>query len=139
MTPSRLIRNGLTEDLKKFDVPTLNIHGDDDPDRAHRCAGRASAKIVKNATLKVYPGAPHGWPTRTGTLNADLLAFISTGQSHLSESIPAPTGFSGRSKVLNEESTMAVHNELARLTPRVTARDIPTRRQNARGNARRIR
>ena len=66
-----------TEDLKKFDVPTLIIHGDDDQIVPIDAAGRASAKLVKAATLKVYPGAPHGiTDTHKGQLNADLLAFI---------------------------------------------------------------
>jgi len=65
-----------TEDLKKFDVPTLVIHGDDDQIVPIDAAGRASAKIVRNATLKVYPGAPHGLgDTHKEQLNADLLAF----------------------------------------------------------------
>jgi non-heme chloroperoxidase len=66
-----------TEDLKKFDVPTLILHGDDDQIVPIATAGLASAKIVKNATLKVYPGAPHGLAdTHKTQLNADLLAFI---------------------------------------------------------------
>ncbi|RIL06804.1 MAG: alpha/beta hydrolase [Proteobacteria bacterium] len=65
-----------TEDLKKFDVPTLVIHGDDDQIVPIDAAGRASAKIVKGATLKVYPGAPHGMTdTHKDPLSADLLAF----------------------------------------------------------------
>ena len=66
-----------TEDLKKFDVPTLVIHGDDDQIVPIGCAGLASAKLVKNATLKVYAGAPHGIThTHKEQLNADLLAFL---------------------------------------------------------------
>ena len=66
-----------TEDLKKFDIPTLVIHGDDDQVVPIDAAGRASAKIVKNAKLIVYPGAPHGiTDTHKDQLNADLLAFI---------------------------------------------------------------
>ncbi len=66
-----------TEDLKKFNVPTLVVHGDDDQIVPIDAAGRASARIVKNATLKVYPGAPHGLTdTHKDQLNADLLAFI---------------------------------------------------------------
>ena len=64
------------EDLKRFDVPTLVIHGDDDQIVPIQAAGIASAKLVKNATLKVYPGAPHGiTDTHKQQLNADLLAF----------------------------------------------------------------
>jgi non-heme chloroperoxidase len=66
-----------TEDLKKFDVPTLIMHGDDDQIVPIVAAGLLSAKIVKNATLKVYPGFPHGMPaTNADQINADLLAFL---------------------------------------------------------------
>jgi non-heme chloroperoxidase len=66
-----------TEDLKKFDVPTLVMHGDDDQIVPIGAAGLMSAKIVKGATLKVYPGFPHGMPTTNADqINADLLAFI---------------------------------------------------------------
>lgn len=65
-----------TEDLKKFDVPTLVIHGDEDQIVPIDAAARRSAKIVKGAVLKVYPGAPHGiTDTHKDELNADLLAF----------------------------------------------------------------
>jgi non-heme chloroperoxidase len=66
-----------TEDLKKFNVPTLIIHGDDDQIVPIGASAMISSKIVKGATLKVYPGAPHGLPTtHKDQLNADLLAFI---------------------------------------------------------------
>lgn len=66
-----------TEDLKKIDVPTLVLHGDDDQIVPIGAAGLMSAKIVKGATLKVYPGAPHGMcTTLADQVNADLLAFI---------------------------------------------------------------
>jgi non-heme chloroperoxidase len=66
-----------TEDLQKFDVPTLILHGDDDQIVPIGAAGLASAKIVKNAVLKVYPGAPHGiTDTHKEQLNADLLGFL---------------------------------------------------------------
>ncbi|AXQ27523.1 alpha/beta fold hydrolase [Solimonas sp. K1W22B-7] len=66
-----------TEDLKKFDVPTLVLHGDDDQIVPIGAAGLASAKILRNATLKVYKGAPHGLSdTHKDQLNQDLLAFI---------------------------------------------------------------
>jgi non-heme chloroperoxidase len=69
-----------TEDLKKFDVPTLILHGEDDQIVPIDAAGRASAKIVKGAVLKVYPGYPHGMiTTHADVINADLLAFF--GQS----------------------------------------------------------
>jgi non-heme chloroperoxidase len=65
------------EDLKKFDVPTLILHGDADQIVPIGAAGLMSAKIVKDAKLKVYPGAPHGMcTTRADEINADLLAFI---------------------------------------------------------------
>ena len=66
-----------TEDLKKFDVPTLILHGDDDQIVPIATAGLLSAKIVKNAKLKVYPGFPHGMcTTKADQINADLLAFF---------------------------------------------------------------
>ncbi len=66
-----------TEDLKKFDVPTLIVHGDDDQVVPIDASGRASAKLVKNAKLVVYPGAPHGLTdTHKDKLNADLLEFL---------------------------------------------------------------
>lgn len=65
------------EDLKKIDVPTLVIHGDDDQIVPFADAGALTAKIVKNATLKVYPGGAHGLAdTAKDQLNADLLAFL---------------------------------------------------------------
>ena len=67
----------LTEDLKKFDVPTLILHGDDDQIVPIGASAMLSSKIVKGATLKVYPGAPHGMcTTRKDEVNADLLEFI---------------------------------------------------------------
>jgi non-heme chloroperoxidase len=66
-----------TEDLKKFDVPTLILHGDDDQIVPIGAAAIAAAKLVKNATLKIYPGAPHGLTdTHKDRLNADLLSFL---------------------------------------------------------------
>lgn len=66
-----------TEDLKKFDVPTLVVHGDDDQVVPIGRGGQASAKLVAGAKLIVYPGAPHGLTdTHKDQLNADLLAFI---------------------------------------------------------------
>lgn len=67
----------LTEDLKKFDVPTLILHGDDDQIVPIVASALLSSKIVKNATLKVYPGYPHGMcQVHKDVINADLLAFI---------------------------------------------------------------
>jgi non-heme chloroperoxidase len=66
-----------TEDLKKFSVPTLIVHGDDDQIVPIAASALASAKIVTQATVKVYPGAPHGLTdTHKERLNGDLLAFI---------------------------------------------------------------
>jgi non-heme chloroperoxidase len=66
-----------TEDLKKFDVPTLIVHGDDDQIVPIADSALLSSKIVKNSILKIYKGAPHGLPsTLKDQLNADLLAFI---------------------------------------------------------------
>jgi non-heme chloroperoxidase len=66
-----------TEDLKKFDVPTLVLHGDDDQIVPIVAAGLLSSKIVEGATLKIYPGAPHGMcTTLKDEINADLLAFF---------------------------------------------------------------
>ncbi len=68
-----------SEDLKKFDVPTLIVHGDDDQIVPIGAAALHSAKLVKNATLKIYKGAPHGVAyTHQDKLNADLLAFLKT-------------------------------------------------------------
>ncbi|MDO8665392.1 MAG: alpha/beta hydrolase, partial [Gemmatimonadales bacterium] len=68
-----------TEDLKKFDVPTLIVHGDDDQIVPIGAAALRSSKLVKNATLKIYAGAPHGLAdTHKDQLNADLLAFLTT-------------------------------------------------------------
>ena len=67
----------LTEDLKKIDVPTLILHGDDDQIVPIEATGLLSAKLVPNATLKIYPGAPHGLcTTHKDQVNEDLLNFI---------------------------------------------------------------
>ena len=66
-----------TEDLKKFDVPTLIMHGDDDQIVPIAAAAMQSSKIVKGAQLKIYKGAPHGMcTTHKDLINADLLAFM---------------------------------------------------------------
>jgi non-heme chloroperoxidase len=66
-----------TEDLKRFDIPTLIIHGDDDQIVPIADSALLSSKIVKGATLKIYPGAPHGLTfTHKEQFNADLLAFL---------------------------------------------------------------
>ncbi len=65
------------EDLKKIDVPTLVMHGDDDQIVPFHDAGELTAKIVKGAQLKVYKGYPHGMPIiHADEINKDLLAFI---------------------------------------------------------------
>jgi non-heme chloroperoxidase len=69
----------LTEDLQRIDVPTLIIHGDDDQIVPIGASALKSSKLVKDATLKVYPGAPHGlFATHKDQFNADLLAFLRT-------------------------------------------------------------
>ena len=66
----------LTEDLKKIDVPTLILHGDDDQIVPIGASAMLSSKIVKNEQLKVYKGAPHGMCTTIkDQINADLLDF----------------------------------------------------------------
>ena len=76
--------DAFTEDLKKFDVPTLILHGDDDQIVPIGASGLMSAKIVKNATLKVYRGFPHGMcTTHADQINADLLAFVEEAQQSL--------------------------------------------------------
>jgi non-heme chloroperoxidase len=69
------------EDLKKFDVPTLIIHGDDDQIVPYGNAAPLQAKLIKNATLKTYKGAPHGLcTTLKDRVNKDLLEFIQSDQ-----------------------------------------------------------
>jgi non-heme chloroperoxidase len=66
-----------TEDLKTFDVPTLILHGDDDQIVPIADSAMLSSKIIKRATLKVFPGAPHGMcSTLKNEINAELLAFF---------------------------------------------------------------
>ncbi len=75
----------LTEDLERFDVPTLIIHGDDDQIVPIAASAMRSSKIVKNAKLKVYKGAPHGLcTTHKDQANADLLEFIQAGRKYAS-------------------------------------------------------
>src|SRR4051812_42696850 len=67
----------LTEDLGKIDVPTLLLHGDDDQIVPIGASALRAAKLIKNATLKIYEGAPHGMcTTHKDRVNADLLAFL---------------------------------------------------------------
>lgn len=70
----------LTDDLKRIEVPTLIIHGDDDQIVPIAGSARLSSKIVKDATLKVYKGAPHGLTaTHKDQLHADMLEFVQSG------------------------------------------------------------
>lgn len=74
-----------TDDLNKFDVPTLIIHGDDDQIVPIDASALLSAKIIKGATLKIYRGAPHGMcSTHKDQINADLLSFFNAekGDNH---------------------------------------------------------
>ena len=68
-----------TDDLKAIEVPTLVLHGEDDQIVPFADAAPLAAKLLRRATLKVYPGLPHGMPTTNAErINADLLAFIRT-------------------------------------------------------------
>ena len=85
----------LTEDLKKIDVPTLIIHGDDDQIVPIGASALLSSKIVEDATLLIYPGAPRLTSTHKEKFNADLLAFLkATGRGQLTGSATAPTAVS---------------------------------------------
>jgi non-heme chloroperoxidase len=71
-----------TEDLKKIDVPTLVLHGDDDQIVPIADSAMLSSKLIKGATLKIIPGGPHGMcSTLKDTINAELLAFLQSGHS----------------------------------------------------------
>ncbi len=66
-----------TDDLRKITVPTLVMHGDDDQIVPYADSAPLSAELLRNGTLKTYPGFPHGMPTTEAeTINADLLAFV---------------------------------------------------------------
>ena len=66
-----------TEDLQGIEVPTLVMHGDDDQIVPYKDAALLSAKLLRRATLKIYPGFPHGMlTTHASVINQDLLAFI---------------------------------------------------------------
>jgi non-heme chloroperoxidase len=70
-----------TEDLQRIDVPTLILHGDDDQIVPIGASALLSAKLVKGATLKIIPGAPHGMcSTHKDQINAELLAFLQRRQ-----------------------------------------------------------
>jgi len=77
----------LTDDLKAIDVPTLVMHGDDDQIVPIADSALLSAKLLKNSTLKVYKGLPHGMcTTHPDVINPDLLAFIKEGAAGIDES-----------------------------------------------------
>lgn len=79
-----------TEDLNKFDIPTLVIHGEDDQIVPIKVGGLRSAKLIKGASLKVYKDAPHGlMATHKEQFNADLLEF---GQPHAERNVAAQVG-----------------------------------------------
>jgi pimeloyl-ACP methyl ester carboxylesterase len=76
-----LSETDFTEDLKRIDVPTLVMHGEDDQIVPFADAGPLSAKLLKNATTKFYPGFPHGMPTTNAEqINADLLEFVTASR-----------------------------------------------------------
>jgi non-heme chloroperoxidase len=75
-----LSETNMTEDLKRIDVPTLVLHGDDDQIVPLGVSSMKSSKIIPNATLKIYPGAPHAMiTTLKNQISEDLLVFIGTG------------------------------------------------------------
>ncbi len=83
----------LTEDLKKFDVPTLILHGDDDQIVPIGASALLSSKLVKNARLEIYKGAPHGMPsTLKDQVNKDLLAFFKESRTADAARAPALAG-----------------------------------------------
>jgi len=74
-----------SRDLKKFEFPTLIVHGDDDQIVPIEAAALHSSKLVRNAILKIYHGAPHGLPsTHKDRLNADLLEFLNACEGRTS-------------------------------------------------------
>jgi len=82
-----------TEDLKKIDVPTLVMHGDDDLIVPIADAALLSVKLLKNATLKVHEGFPHGMATtHADVINPELLAFVEEGQAARPSARPRSSG-----------------------------------------------
>src|SRR5689334_19412039 len=66
-----------TDDVKAITVPTLLLHGDDDQVVPYKDASVVQAKLLKNGTLKIYPGCPHGMiTTHADVINTEILAFI---------------------------------------------------------------
>jgi len=82
-----------TEDLKKIDVPTLVLHGEDDQIVPVKDSAHKSAKLIANATEIYYPGAPHGLTdTHADQFNADLLAFLQSAGTHSSADVREEVG-----------------------------------------------
>jgi non-heme chloroperoxidase len=78
-----------TEDLKAINVPVLVMHSEDDQIVPYVAAGPLSAKLLKNGTFKSYKSFPHGMPTtEAGTINADLLAFITNTAAAAAGALP---------------------------------------------------
>ena len=89
-TVTALAETDFTEDLKKFDVPTLILHGDDDQIVPIDASARASVKLVKGARLVVYEGAPHGMcSTLKDRVNQELLAFFKEPAGRREEALAA--------------------------------------------------
>jgi non-heme chloroperoxidase len=82
-----------TEDLKRIDVPTLILHGDDDQIVPIDVSAHRSSKLIRGATLKVYPGLPHGMcSTHKDRINADLFAFLGEETRATTSRTPARSG-----------------------------------------------
>jgi non-heme chloroperoxidase len=85
-----------TEDLKRIDVPTLIVHGDDDQIVPIGASAREAVKLVRNATLNVYPGAPHGLATtHADEFNAELLAFLPAESALADRVVPSAVAHEG--------------------------------------------
>ena len=80
-----------TEDLKKFDVPTLILHGDDDQIVPIADSALLSSKLIKKATLKIYKGAPHGMCTTLSTRSTRICWPSSRSRSRDQHQVPAKT------------------------------------------------
>ena len=78
-------KTDFTDDLRKISVPVLVMHGDDDQIVPYADSGPLSARLLSNGTLKTYSGFPQtGMPTtQAGTINAELLAFLSNRRYHV--------------------------------------------------------
>ena len=92
-------------DLKKFDVPTLVIHGEDDQVVPFKNAGPKSAKLIKNAKFIPYPGAPHGiTATHQDEINKQLLDFI--------KGVPAKAPRAASSRPSSSQTKMRAHEPI---------------------------